>query len=699
MPPIPDIAEKLSNVQALLRQARHDEAIALGEDIVAEAPLDPRPRMLKATALAELRRFPEALAEVDAALVLAGEAPWSWYVLKVNLLRDSGHVDAALAAARALQAAHPQRAVVHNTAGLLHGDRDEHAAALAAFRQARTVDPHYVPAYLNAARALHAQGARDAAMEEVRLGLAAAPDDPQLALFLASLCEAAGNVGQAQAHYARAASGSRPESAAWKGLARTLYAQADLFGAIDAYRRASELDDRDWTIWNALGNCHLDLGLLQDATRAYRRAMELRPDIAGLHDNLLLSHLYDPAVTAEQVFEAHRAWEARFAAQPLPPRSTDPTHEHRRVRVGFISHAFGRGPTGYFLRPLLRHLDRTRFALHAYSVGPLDDDITVEIRAAVDAWEDVGHMTDESIARKIRNDGIDVLIDLSGHATGNRLRVMTYRPAPRSATWLDYVDTTGLSTVDVFVGDDVSVPEDTPQRFSERVVRVGPARLCYAPPSDLPPVAASPLHRTGEPTFGSFNRVSKMTEPTLDLWCALLRDVPRSRLILKSGVFANARTRAHFLARFERRGVASGRITLRDASPHRAMLEEYGDIDIALDTFPYNGGLTTCESLVMGVPVVAMLGDVLVSRQSAALLTAAGFDDLVVTSHPQWLARHRALLDHPHALARRRETMRAAMLGSALCDGHGFARRFEAAVLDALVRGSPPSSPLRPANA
>jgi predicted O-linked N-acetylglucosamine transferase (SPINDLY family) len=258
--------------------------------------------------------------------------------------------------------------------------------------------------------------------------------------------------------------------------------------------------------------------------------------------------------------------------------------------------------------------------------------------------------------------------------------VLARKPAPVIATWLDYFDTTGLESVDQLIGDPVSTPPAATQRFTERVVRIAPCRLCYAPPAYAPEVATAPFAHNGFITFGSFNRLSKIVAPVVELWAATLRAIPDSRLLLKNAAFADPRTREALGAHFQRLGIARERLELRAHSPHAQMLDEYADVDIALDPFPYNGGLTTCEALWMGVPVLAVLGDSMISRQSAALLHAAGLSSWVAADADDFVRRALSFASEPAALAALRAGMRAHLQRGALLDAARFTRGFEAAL-------------------
>jgi len=312
-----------------------------------------------------------------------------------------------------------------------------------------------------------------------------------------------------------------------------------------------------------------------------------------------------------------------------------------------------------------------------YSAGTTSDEMQRQLQALTGHWRDVGRDSDDELARRIRADGIEILVDLDGHAPFNRLRAIASKPAPVILTWLDYFNTTGLEAVDFLVGDDLSTPANGIQRFTEQILRIEPSRLCYAPPDYAPQPAPPPMLKNGYVTFGSFNRLSKLAEPVVDQWARLLKAVPDARLLLKSAAFMHPNTRRVFSQRFELRGIAGNRLELRSSSPHAQMLSEYADVDIALDTVPYNGGLTTCEALWMGLPLVAQLGDSMISRQSAALVAAAGFPQWVAKSEDEWLGLNCSLASAPVELADFRKRSRGLLVQSPLLDGGSFARKFE----------------------
>lgn len=377
----------MQSMKHLLAHRRYSEAVELGNRLLQHAPDDAALRVLLAAALAQIGSFDDALLHVEQVLKLTPEAPWTWRLMHVNLLRDSGRSEAALQQAQNLRYANPNNPAVHNAVGLLLKARAEYNAALAAFQAAYRLDPAYRLAYINAAAVLRSVGDLASSIQEAKMGLTANPGDVELTLLVASLCEQAGRQQDAQALYTQVLScGTTAAASGYKGLARLAYARADLLSAIDMYEKAVDIDSSDWTIWNAIGNCHLDLGQLEQAGRAYRRAMRLEPDLPGLHDNLLLCHLYDPGVAPEEMYAEHAAWEVKFAPVQMRVAQAPKGGSMSKHKIGFISHALNRGPTGFFLAPLVKHLDRSKYTLHAYSVGEVVDEITDLLRGSFDTW-------------------------------------------------------------------------------------------------------------------------------------------------------------------------------------------------------------------------------------------------------------------------------------------------------------------------
>jgi predicted O-linked N-acetylglucosamine transferase (SPINDLY family) len=305
-------------------------------------------------------------------------------------------------------------------------------------------------------------------------------------------------------------------------------------------------------------------------------------------------------------------------------------------------------------------------------------------------------MPDAELARRIRLDGIDILVDLAGYTRGGRPAVLATKPAPIQASWIGYANATGIPTIDYWIVDEITDPPGSETPLGERPARLAPCFLCFEPPGWAPQVAPAPLLRRHGPTFGSFNNSRKIIAPLIALWARLLRAVPGARLLLKGRGLGEAEGDARLRAAFGAEGIDPERLELRDwlDSPE-AHLRAYGDVDIALDTSPYNGTTTTCEALWMGVPVVALLGDRHASRVSASLLQAVGLPELVARDRDHYVAIAARLAADPAALAARRAGLREQVRASSLCDAPRFTRGLEAAyraMWRDYCQGAPPAA-------
>jgi predicted O-linked N-acetylglucosamine transferase (SPINDLY family) len=459
-----------------------------------------------------------------------------------------------------------------------------------------------------------------------------------------------------------------------------------LHDALERYRAWAERDPRAADAWLGVGNVLADLWSIPEALAAYRTALALAPESPSIFSGLLFfSHYLAPADPAG-LLELHRRY-GEMMRRTRPPRAAaDPgaPDPGRRIRVGYVSPNFSRHSVGYFIAPVIAAHDRRQFEVFCYYTPRLSDDATARIRASADGWRDVATASDDALEALIRADGIDVLVDLAGHCKGNRLAVFARKPAALQLTWLGYPDTTGLDAIDVRITDGIADPAPgADARHTERLWRMDGTFLAYDPPRDSPGVAA---RRADAPVaFGSFNHAAKLNEPTIALWAEILARVPDARLILKSGLLDRADTRDRVLERFERNGVAVARIEVEGWRPDRGShLALYGEVDIALDTYPYNGTTTTCEALWMGVPVVSRAGDVHMSRVGASLLRGAGLGELVAESDAQYVELAVALAGDAARRARLRASLRERLRASPLLDHAGFTRQLEQCYLQSL---------------
>jgi protein O-GlcNAc transferase len=455
--------------------------------------------------------------------------------------------------------------------------------------------------------------------------------------------------------------------------------------AISRYRRALAIEPASSFAWNNMATTLRDRAELGQAVFSYRCALWSDPEAAATESNYLQTLQYDPSFADLAIADAHRRWDARHAARyrALRPPAGGRDTSDRPLRIGYVSADLKRHPVGFFLLPVLQAHDRARVRSICYATRTSDDELAAALRSAADAWVPAETLDDDALAARIRADHIDILVDLSGHTAHHRLLVFARRPAPVQVSWLGYFDTTGLSAIDYLVTDAAEVPPGRDDRFTERVVRLPSGRFAYRPPAYAPPVARRDRRAGGAGVivFGSFNNLAKLADPVVALWARVLAAVDGSRLVLKWPTLADPHVAEAIRARFARHGIAADRLDLRAASPHPAMLAEYGDIDIALDPFPFSGCLTTVEALWMGVPVVALNGGRPVARQSAAILGRIGLADLVADSEEGYLGKALALAGDADRRAALRGDLRRRMAESTLLDGRAVAADLENAYL------------------
>jgi predicted O-linked N-acetylglucosamine transferase (SPINDLY family) len=378
---------------------------------------------------------------------------------------------------------------------------------------------------------------------------------------------------------------------------------------------------------------------------------------------------YAGSARPAQLVAAHRRFGRRFPDRPRLPKR--PRAAGEPIRVGLVSGDFRWHSTAFLLPPLLRHRDASRWRAHLYSSGNAKDAMSDRFRAMSDGWTSIAGLDDDEALRTIRNDGIDVLIDLNGHTSGHRLSLFARRAAPVQATWLDYPGSTGLTQVDYAISDPHHSPPGSEGEYVEAVVRLPHNRFCYEPPA-APDVAPLPAASAGRVTFGSFNSVYKISPACVAAWSRILTALPESRLRLIVAPTAVAWVRA----RFAEHGIGAERVELLGSAPQAEMLARYGEIDLGLDTFPYSGGLTTCEALWMGVPVVTFPGDRVAGRHTTAHLRTVGLDEMVAADLDDYVVRAVALARDLEGLAGVRQSLRARMASSPLVDGRRFASDF-----------------------
>jgi predicted O-linked N-acetylglucosamine transferase (SPINDLY family) len=595
--------------------------------------------------------------------------------------RAQGKLEEAIVAYRQALARRPNYPKVYGNLGNAYRAQGKLEEAIVAYRQALALQPDFAEAYNNLGATLATQGRLTDATAAYRQALAIRPDFPEAENNLGIALGGQGKLDEAIGCFQRALALKPEYSAAYYNLGNALREAGALEKAAAAYRKALALQSDYPEAGNNLGNVLKDQGRLDEAIACFRQALVLSPDFSDAGTNLLLCLNYHPQYDPETVFKQHTLWHEahakRFAPKRLPHlNSRDP---ERPLRIGYVSADFKRHPVGYLAEPVLAAHSKSEFRVSCYSTGTTVDNVTARIQARADAWRAICGVSDDDLARLIRADGIDILVDLSGHTAGNRLLVFARKPAPVQITWIGYVNTTGLQAMDYLITDRFISPPDVPQLFTERPIRLPGCFVCFRPPEDAPPVAPCPLLSRGYPTFGCFNNISKVNKEVVGVWSEILHRVPQGRLVLKSKALSDPGTREYYRGLFLERKLEPDRVDLLGSSPYAEYLASYGQIDVALDPFPFSGCMTTCEALWMGVPVVTLGGATFASRMGVSLLSNSEMADCIAASPQEYVELATRLGQDFDQLSRLRAALRERVRASALCDATALARGLEQA--------------------
>ncbi len=489
-----------------------------------------------------------------------------------------------------------------------------------------------------------------------------------------------GDLAKAETYY-RLACDLDPElGSARYNLGNVLIKQGKIIEALSCHQLAAKLEPGNADALTNIGVALYELGRVDEASEYFQKALAINPADPKLHSTLVSALHYMPEASNHDIFQKSRQWwqghgsplyrKILYANVPGPDR---------RLKVGYISPDFREHSIYYFIAPLIKAHDRSQFDIYCYSDVTEPDQATTEIKALADHWRDTTHFSDNALALAIERDGIDLLIDLAGHMTGNRLPVFAKKPAPVQISWLGYPGTTGLPTIDYRLVDAITDPPGEADLFhSEKLLRLPGCFLCYQPPGESLEPGPVPSARSGIFTFGSFNNPAKINQPLIAVWSKILQQLPNSRMLLKGKHLNDTGVQRSFLNSFTSQGVKASQLCF---SPHlpcrRDHLALYNDIDLCLDPFPYNGTTTTLEALWMGVPVLTLLGARHASRVSASILQALGRPDLIARDHEAYIGAALRLASQPSADGLCRKTIRHQLLGSALCDARHFTRRIE----------------------
>ncbi len=598
----------------------------------------------------------------------------------------NGHgrpAEAATSLRRALQI-NPDDADTHSYLGNVLTDLGKLDEAVASYRRALEIRPDFVEAHSNLGVALHSLGQFDEAVASYRRALEINPEFAGAHTNLGVSLLGLGLRDEAVTSHRRAVEINPDIGRAHFNLGIALQACGQFEEALASFDRALQIDPDDAAAHLSRGDVLNEFGQVESAVASYRRALDIDPNLVDAHSNLLFTHNYRCDLPAETMLIQARRYGDAAARQARAFADWPNSPEHARpLRVGLVSGDFREHPVGHFIEGVLKALSSgasQRLSLIAYANHSRVDPVTERIRACCDIWRPVSGLTDERLARLIRADGIDILIDLAGHTGHNRLPLFAWKPAPVQVTWLGYFATTGLAAIDYLIADPWTLPESEEAHFTERIWRLPETRLCFTVPEIDIPVTPLPALGKAHITFGCFHNPNKISDAVVALWARVMKAVPGSRLLLKARQFGEAGGQRAILDRFAARGIEAGRLAFEGASPRAEYLAAYQWVDIVLDSFPFPGGTTTAESLWMGVPVLTLAGSSFLSRQGLGFLANAGLSEWIAADADDFVARAVAHTGDLPRLAALRSGLRQQVLKSPIFDAPRFAGHLEAAL-------------------
>ncbi len=570
----------------------------------------------------------------------------------------------------------PARPAFHNNLGNILTGVGKLAEAVAAYARALALAPDQPGLTTNLGVAQLLLGRVQEAGESFQASLNRDASDVEALFNLGVVRHEQGRFEEATACFRRVQELSPEYPGIHTNLGILLHLQGEIGAAVECFANEVQGNAPSAKAYNNLGAARQDQGRLEDAMACYRAALELEPDYASARSNVLVAMQYRSGITLDGLATAHAEFEREHAA-PLRAEWKQQAFDfdpERCLRIGFISPNFCQHPVGHFVIHAVENLDRERFQAVCYSDRPVYDELTQRFAAASSLWRETRTLTDAGLAEQVRADRIDILFDLAGHTAKNRLLVCARRAAPVQITWADYVGTTGLAAMDYLLADRYEVPSEAEAFYTERILRMPNGYVCYDSPAYAPAVSPLPAMTQGLVTFGSFNYRPKISLEIVAAWAKILQQVPMSRLVLKNRGMNDVTVSGPLMAEFAKRGIDPQRIELQGWSPHAALLAEYQRVDVALDTFPYNGGLTTCEALWMGVPVITCSGETFASRHGLSHLSNAGLTETITSNLDQYVQVAMSLASDLPRLKELRSGLRSRMAASTLCDGRRFAQ-------------------------
>jgi predicted O-linked N-acetylglucosamine transferase (SPINDLY family) len=628
-----DFAEAWYNRGVVLDQlGRYQEALESHERALAIKPRYADALAGRGSVLHGLGRSVEALESYDQALAINPNFAQAWNKRGIALAELERNEEALDSYDRAI-AADPKMADAYNNKGIVLHELERHADALASYDAALAIDPASWTALNGRGAVLSSMRGYDQALRSFASAIEIRPDYAEAFANRGGTLQELNRLPEALASLDHAVELNPELFKVWLLRGGALRASKRTSEAVACGKKALAIKPNSPVAHTLLGICLAGLGDIQGAIAEFDTALATKPDCAEAINSKIFVLDFSDEADFEQHRNVRRLWWEHIGSKI--PRSDQPYRNtldpQRRIVVGYVSADFREHSAAKVFKPVLQYTDKAQFETVCYSCSPAKDSATGEFQQMADRWHDASQWSDDRLADQIRQDGIDILVDLSGHTEGARLHVIARKPAPIVAHGWGHCTPPGLPTIDYVFADPVTIPPDVRHLYLEKIYDL-PCMLTLDALPDGVSRTPLPALTNGFVTFGVFNRISKISDAATDAWAQILRRVPNAKLLIKDGALDDPSVRESLVARLARHDIATDRVELRGATTRLQHLAAFNDVDICLDPFPQNGGASTWEALRMRIPVVAKLGNALSQRAACGIVTAVGLADWVADS-------------------------------------------------------------------
>jgi protein O-GlcNAc transferase len=581
----------------------------------------------------------------------------------------NGDRETAIRHIRAILQQDPDNAEAYNDLGLLLYESGSVAIAIDCYKKSIVLNPNHAEVCCNCANALLSLGVLREASEYFEKALSLNKELYEALFGSGAVKQAEGDLTAAKKIFCDCLR-IRPDDGAAHFKLGTIMREWNMLDlAAVCYKNALRFRPGDSRARMNLGETLQSAGEIEESEKVFGDLIAYDTENHLAHSNLFISMNYNPVHSPDQIYDAHVRWgagvESWFSRKINFKNAPDPD---RVLRIGYVSSDLCRHPVASFLEPVLKGHDRTKFVVTCYSQGVYKDEKTEELKKYADNWREIRSFSNEEAMQMIHRDVIDILIDCTGHMADNRLPLFARRCAPIQIAWIGYPNTTGLKSIDYRFTDSIVDPENYPELYTEKLVRLANGFCVWAPPDNAPPVADSPCLKNGVITFGSLHTLSRLNKKVIELWSRALAGVSGSRLVIFRNTL-NDEIIKRISEWFSENNIDLRRVVFQRDVPPEGHLSVYQSIDIALDTFPWSGHTTACESLWMGVPVISLRGDRAAGRMVASILTHVGMQDWMAETPEQYIELVRHFSIDKDKLAGIRKSLRDKVKSSALCDG------------------------------